>query len=64
MQIGGQAKWARVEGVGYRRSSPYRPEAGSLPGPLKAEAVPFAPPPGLDTTGYVDGLLSALFNWK
>jgi hypothetical protein len=41
-----------------------RPEAGSFPGPLKAEAVPFAPPPRLDTTGDVNGLLSALFNWK
>jgi hypothetical protein len=44
MQIGGWAQWARMEGLGYRRSSAYRPESGSLPRPLKAEAVPFAPP--------------------
>jgi hypothetical protein len=44
MQIGGRAKWARMDGVGYRRSSAYRPESASLPWPLKAEAVPFAPP--------------------
>jgi hypothetical protein len=44
MQIGGRAKWARMEGVGYRRPSAYRPECGSLPWPLKAEDVPFASP--------------------
>jgi hypothetical protein len=44
MQIGGRAKWAHMEGVGYCRSSAYRPESGSLPWPLKAEAVHFAPP--------------------